>query len=182
VVGFIAGLAVDVELPDLPLVGSASSQGEREAALVTLLEDIVASEGIMLVFNDELTDLFDGAPDMGVAAGSIASAAEDGADGLRSMRPGLVAPAGDRAVDDVRSAYIPHLDSWIDYLSALAVSPELLFSPADQQPYLLLINSTAEAFADALEALLATDPPEEVVELAERILDEGFRSERDAEV
>jgi hypothetical protein len=183
-IGFVVGLAVAevATLPELSWRGSTAEQNERDAALLELLEAIVASEGIMLAFNDEVVERLDGVTDEAVALAAIASAAADGADGLRDARPGLLDLTGDRTVDDVRSVYIPHLDSWIDYLAALAERPALLFTSDEQQPYLLLINATAEAFADGLEALIATDPSPAVAELAERILEDGFRSERDADV
>jgi hypothetical protein len=78
-------------------------------------------------------------------------------------------------VDAVREAYLPHLDSWVDYMAAVAERPELLFDGNDQQPFILLINATATTFREATEAMLATGPGEDVVELAERILDRGFR-------
>jgi hypothetical protein len=182
IVGLVAGLgfAATVSAPDLPWRGSTVTQSERDAALVELLEGIVASESIMLRFNDEVGERLDGVTDESTALRGIAEAAAAGAEGLRAARPSLVAQSGDGAVDDVRTAYVPHLDSWIEYLAALAERPVLLFSRDDQQPYLLLINATAEAFAESLELLLADDPSPAVAELAERILDDGFRSEREA--
>jgi hypothetical protein len=186
VVGLVVGIASAdiVPLPELPwrAAPAPAEQTVRDAALVELLEGIIASESIMLAFNDEVGERLDGATDEAVALAAIASAAADGAAGLRAARPALLEQTGDRVVDDVRSVYVPHLDSWIDYLAALAERPGLLFTRDDQQPFLLLINSTAEAFADELEALIASGPSAEVVELAERILDDGFRSEREADV
>jgi len=184
IVGFVAGIASAdvVPLPDPPWRTAPAEQTVRDAALVELLEGIIASESIMLLFNDEVGERLDGATDEAVALAAIASAAADGAAGLRAARPELLIQTGDQVVDDVRGAYIPHLDSWIDYLAALAERPGLLFTRDDEQPFLLLINSTAEAFADELEALLASDPSLSVAELAERILDDGFRSEREADI
>jgi hypothetical protein len=183
-VGFALGLASAdlVSSPELPWSGSPAGPSVRDAALVELLEGIVASESIMLAFNDEVAERLDGVTDQAVGLDAISSAAADGAAGLRAARPALLEETGDRAVDDVRSAYIPHLDSWVDYLDALAEQPLLLFTRDEQQPFLLLINSTAEAFADELEALIATGPSPAVVELAERILEAGFRSEREADI
>jgi hypothetical protein len=183
-VSFVAGVSL-ADLVSVPGPGwrsAATVASERDLALVALLEGIVASEGIMLAFNDDVAERLDGVTEEAVALAAIASAAADGADGLRTARPGLVEPSQDGVVDDVRTAYVPHLDAWIDYLAALAEEPRLLFTRDEQQPYLLMINATAEDFADALEDLLAGDPAPRVAELAERILDEGFRSERDADV
>jgi hypothetical protein len=75
------------------------------------------------------------------------------------------------------SAYLPHLDSWIDYLAAVAEEPALLFSRDEQQPYILRINATAEAFAVWRSRTLLADGPlhPSIADLAERILDDGFR-------
>jgi hypothetical protein len=186
VIGFVVGIASAdvVPLPELPwrAAPAPAEQTVRDAALVELLEGIIASESIMLTFNDEVSERLEGATDEAVALAAIASAASEGAAGLRAARPGLLERTGDQVVDDVRSVYVPHLDSWIDYLAALAERPGLLFTRDEQQPFLLLINSTAEAFADELEALIASGPSVEVAELAERILDDGFRSEREADI
>ena len=183
-VGFVAGSGLSdvLEVPELPWRSAAAVQSERDAGLVDLLEGIVVSESIMLAFNDRVADELEGATDEAAALAAIAAAAAAGADGLRAERPVLVAPLGDRVVDGVRDVYVPHLDSWIDYLAALEQGPGLLFTRDDQQPYLLRINATAEAFADALEELLSADPSPEVAGLAEGILDAGFRSEREADV
>jgi hypothetical protein len=171
-----------VDVPELGWRGAGAQQSDRDVELVALLEGVVDSESIMLAFNDDVAAQLEGATDEATALAAIGAAAADGADGLRAARPGLIEPMGDRVVDDVRSVYVPHLDSWIDYLAAVAKRPELLFTRDDQQPYILRINATAEAFADSLEALIDTGPSPEVVALAERILDEGFRSERQADV
>jgi hypothetical protein len=145
------------------------------SALVVLLEDIIGSEGIMLAFNDGVGASLREAQDEATALAAIAAAATEAAADLVAARPGIVERSGGGSVDDVRSAYLPHLDAWIDYLEALAERPVLLFSDGEQQPFLLLINSTAVDFSDALEAVLAQDLAPEVAELVERILDDGFR-------
>jgi len=190
VVGFAAGFGTALTVTDddrslafeLGSRDGAAGPGEPAPGLVALLEGIVASEAIMLEFNEEIAARLEGVADATIALATIAATATDATDRLRGARPGLRDAEGDRDVDAVRSAYLPHLDAWIEYLAALAEEPGLLFTREEQQPYLLLINVTAEAFADALEDLLAEAPSAEVAELAERILDEGFRSERDAAV
>ncbi len=177
VIGFV--LSEVLEVPELPWRDAAAVQSERDAQLVALLEGIVASEDIMLAFNEGVAEELRGSSDEAAALAAVAAEAAAGAEGLRAARPALVTLGGDRVVDDVRGVYVPHLDSWIDYLAALARRPGLLFTQDDQQPYLLRINATAEVFADALEALLSTDPSPEVVGLVEGILDAGFRSERE---
>ena len=184
VIGLAAGfvLAGALEDVELPWRDAAAVQSARDAELVVLLEGIVGSESIMLDFNDELTELFEEATDEATALAAIAAAASAGEEGLRAARPDLLESVGDPLVDGVRDEYIPHLDSWIEYLAAIAFRPELLFLQDDQQPYILRINATAEAFGDALEELLVSDPAPAVAELAEGILEAGFRSEREADV
>lgn len=177
-VGFVGGLVASdhVTLPD-GLRSPAVVAAERERALVGLLEDIVGTESIMLVFNDEVDGAFDGTSDREVALDRIARSAGTGAGGLLDRRPRILARSAGTEVVGVREAYVPHLDSWISYLEAVADQPELLLRREDLQPYILRINATAEVFRLALEELLASGPPDAAAELAERILDDGFRSD-----
>lgn len=176
-VGFVAGIALagSVSLPGGLGRDPSAVASERDAGLVALLEVITRTEGEMLAFNESVGERIGDAEDQEAAFAAIADAAAEASDGLTVLRPTVVEQDGHAAIDEVRTAYLPHLDSWIDYLAAIAQRPELLFAEDEQQPYLLLINATAGQFADALQALLATDPAPDVAELAERILDEGFR-------
>ena len=176
--GFVGGLAASdrIVVPEV-LRDRAVADAEREADMIGLLEDIIRTEGVMLAFNEEVAQELEGAQDEASARAAIAAAAARGAGGLSALRPLILErPAGGR-VEGVRIVYVPHLDAWVEYLAALAERPELLFADEEQQPYLLLINATAEDFGDVLEELVATGPTERVTELAERILDEGFRTE-----
>ena len=155
------------------LAGTSASQ--RQAALLELLDGIDRSELVMEAFNDGVGTAFAEAATRDDALSAAADAARTGVDALRAVRTELVPSAGDGTVDAVREAYLPHLDSWVDYLSAVADRPELLFDSTDQQPFLLLINATATTFREATEVMIATEPDEDVVELAELILDRGFR-------
>ena len=176
--GFIGGLAASdlLTVPDM-LRSPAALEAEREEQLIGLLEDVVRTEGVMLAFNDEVGERLASPQEESAVLAAIASAATDSVEELRALRPGIVARTGGASVDAVRSVYLPHLDSWIDYLGALAEDPALLFTRDTQQPFILLINATAEAFREVLEELLDEEPSARVAELAERILDDGFRSE-----
>ena len=176
-VGFVAGLAAPLTLALPGGLASAPSAvgGGRDAGLVQLLETVIRTEGEMLAFNDAAAELLGDAQNRETAFAGIAAAAASASDELTELRPVVVEQRGHPAIDDVRTAYLPHLDAWIDYLSAIAEQPELLFADEEQQPFLLDINATAADFSDALEALLASDPVAEVAQLAERILDDGFR-------
>lgn len=179
-VAFLAGQAtaerLDVVATLATLRGDAADDGEHDGAMVGLLEDVIRTEGVMLTFNEAVGERLEGVREEEARA-IIAVAAAAGAGGLEALRPFLVDRDGGPAVTEVRTVYLPHLDSWIDYLTALSEEPALLFSRDDQQPYILLINATADAFRIALEDLLASDPSGRVADLAERILDDGFRSE-----
>jgi len=175
------GFAVGVAAPDavnLPAVlggDRSSTEAERDAGLVELLELITRTEGEMLAFNDSVGERLRDAQEEEAALAAVAAVAADAVDGLVGLRPDIVERSGHRTIEDVRDVYLPHLDSWIEYLTALSERPRLLFTDGEQQPYLLRINATAADFSDALEALIAMDPGPAVVELAERILDDGFR-------
>ena len=177
-VAFAAGV-VTAERVDLPVAlrDAPSSNVEQDAAMVALLEDVVRTEGVMLTFNDVVAERLAGARGEEEALAIVGRAAAAGVGGLEALRPLIVGREGSPAVDEVRTVYLPHLDSWVDYLAAIADEPGLLFTGDDQQPYILLINATADAFRIALEDLLERDPSPRVAELAERILDDGFRTE-----
>jgi hypothetical protein len=150
----------------------------RDEALLQLFVDVQRSEGVMLGYYEQLeAELSDPAMAPEAALAIIATAAAEAVDGLQDVRASIVPLAGDAVVDDVRAAYLPHLDSWLDYLEAVAGDPELELDPDRSRatPFTLLINATARAFRTATEELLATAPSEEVRRLAEEILDEGFR-------
>lgn len=176
-IGFFAGLlaADHVTLPGGIGRDPVAVEAERDIGLIVLLELITRTEGEMLAFNDAVGDRIREADTEEEAFVAIAESAAEAAGGLVGLRHDVVEQDGHVAIDAVRTAYLPHLDSWIEYLSALADQPEMLFTEEEQQPYLLVINATAADFSDALEDLLATDPLPAVAELAGRILDDGFR-------
>ena len=173
------GLATGVTIERLELLPSSEQAelSDEDVAMVALLEDVVRTEGVMLAFNDVVAERLAEAPDEETALAIVGRAAASGVGGLEALRPLIVDRQGGPAVDEVRTVYLPHLDSWVDYLSAIADEPGLLFTGDDQQPYILLINATADAFRIALEDLLDRAPAVRVAELAERILDDGFRTE-----
>jgi hypothetical protein len=154
---------------------AGADERARDAALLALLEDVEASEATMLGFYDRLREEFD--PTMGrdEVLAVIGAAAADAVDSLREVRVRIVPLAGDAVVDDVRAAYLPHLDSWVDYLEAVVAEPELELDRERAAPYTLVINATARAFRTATEEMLDTGPSEAVSRLAEDILDAGFR-------
>ena len=174
---FAAGVAVERLELVAPAPDRAADDVEQDVAMVALLEDVVRSEGVMLAFNDVVAERLAEARGEDEALAIVGRAAASGVGGLETLRPLIVAREGGPTVDEVRNVYLPHLDSWIDYLSAIADEPGLLFTRDDQQPYILLINATADAFRIALEDLVERGPSARIAELAERILDDGFRTE-----
>jgi hypothetical protein len=155
---------------------AATTEQRRDSALLQLFEDIERSEGEMLGFYDRLSEeLGDPAFTRAQVLDVIAAAATDAVDELRDVRARIVPLAEDSVVDDVRAAYLPHLDSWIDYLAAVAEDPELELDRERAAPFMLLINSTARTFRVATERMLETGPSEDVARLADEILEEGFR-------
>lgn len=154
---------------------TGTSASQRQAALLELFDGIDRSELAMGAFNDGVGTALAEATTRDGGLAAAAAIARTGVDALSAVRAELVPSSGDGTVDAVRAAYLPHLDSWVDFMAAVAERPELLLDGNDQQPFLLLINATATTFREATEAMLATEPGEDVVELAEMILDRGFR-------
>jgi hypothetical protein len=155
---------------------SGTDAGTRGAALLELLEDVDAAEQAMLGFNEEVDAVLQRAGDPEAALVGIAAAAADAVELLAAPRSRIVAQDGDRVLDEVRTAYLPHLDAWVEHLALLADAPEVLFDQDRLRPSILLINATAVVFKEALEQLIAEEPGADVVALAEEILDQGFRS------
>ena len=155
---------------------SAADERARDVALLALFEDIERSEGAMLGYYDRLRDeLADPTSERDDVLAVIGAAAADAVLALREVRARIVALTGDAVVDDVRAAYLPHLDSWVDYLEAVVDAPDLELDRERATPFTLVINATARAFRVATEEMLDTGPSDAVRELAEAILDEGFR-------
>jgi hypothetical protein len=152
----------------------------REAALLQLLADVDVAEQAMLGFNAAVSSLLPGGIDrddvrdaelLGVAAAAAEAMAQ-----LDAPRRRIVAQRGDRALDEVRAAYLPHLDAWVEHLELLSDTPEAMLDGDLLQPSILLISATAVVFKEALEQLIVEAPWPEVIGSAERILDQGFRS------
>ncbi len=155
---------------------SAADERARDVALLALFEDIERSEGAMLGYYDRLRDeLTDPTSERDDELAVIGAVAADAVLALREVRARIVALTGDAVVDDVRAAYLPHLDSWVDYLEAVVDAPDLELDRERATPFTLVINATARAFRVATEDMLDTGPSDAVRELAEAILDEGFR-------
>jgi hypothetical protein len=175
----VAGIAVGgwLELRDGGWAEQRSSADvqARDAALLELFEDIERSEGAMLGYYDQLREQLGPTSEPDEVLAVIATAAADAVGSLQELRARIVPLTGDAVVDDVRAAYLPHLDSWVDYLEAVALDPGLEIDRDRATPFTLVINATAREFRTATERMLETGPSEAVRQLADAILDEGFR-------
>lgn len=159
--------------PD-PLTGLDLLWGE-------LLIDIDASERAMIAFQDDLADAFasPGLPEAALEAASEVAA--DRRDELLSVRARLASSVDDPGVEEVRSRYVTHLDSWEAFMAAVEEDP-LVVLEQSERGFTVDINATADAFARALEAELPPDVDAEVERFAEAILDRGFRGFGTAQV
>jgi hypothetical protein len=155
-----------------------------DAVYADLLLEVDRSERVMIGFQDDLTDAFGSAgagPD-GDLAGTVRTIAAERRDELLDVRDGLLAEVDDDGADVVRERYLAHLDSWSDYMEAVAEDPEVLAGEGADGGFTVVINQTADAFARALDEQLPADADAEVQNFAEGILDRGFRSSGDAQV
>ena len=151
-----------------------------DAELLVLLGDIDASELTMIEFDDASVEAF-GTESPEDALALVRAAAETAVTGLASARLRLEAPLALPAADEVRTAYLPHLDSWLAYLEAIAEDPRVVLGPG-QEPLILRINATAGVFVAALEGAVAAGVGPEVEEAARAILDRGFPDQEVAEL
>jgi hypothetical protein len=161
--------------PDADAVADPST----DAALLALLEAVDASELVMLGFDEAAGAAFADAASQDRALALVRSAAAEAVAELRRGRAGLVEPLGPALAEDVRAAYVPHLDAWVDYLAAIAEDPRVALGEGSE-PLILRINATAGVFAAALEGAVGAGVGPEVAEAARDILERGFPDQDDA--
>lgn len=168
----------DLEPPDV-----AGLDGV-DAIFGQLLIDIDVSERAMIAFQDALQAAFEehGFDDASALIDDIEDAANTGAARLEEVRSRLADPVDHDGAEAVRTEYVDHLDAWVRYMEAVAEDPALLDPEVDSSRYLLAINTSAHAFARALEENLPDDVNAEVAAFAEGILDRGFRADAEAQV
>jgi hypothetical protein len=153
----------------------------EDAVLLALLRAIDRAEAAMLTFGADARAVLEGAPSRADGLSDVAAAAAVALATLEEERSDLEVPRPTGGPEDVRAAYLPHLDAWIAYLAAVAADPEELFAgPSD--PAILRINATARVFADALAAVLAAGVGPEAERLGRDILTEGFPAQEDADL
>jgi hypothetical protein len=139
-----------------------------------LLTDVDASEREMISFQTDVGEALSGAtsgPEGLAAVAEVAAAREQG---LLAVRDRLEDPLDDAGAEEVRQRYVEHLDSWADFMGAVAEDPLLILEQSESGAT-VAINRTADRFARALEAELPDDIDAEVARFADGVLDRGFR-------
>lgn len=155
-----------------------------ETRIAELLSDIDASERVMLGFQFDVRELVSGGIDLDdpdeVFAG-LRAAGERGVVALELLRERMEDPQEDARAEEVREAYVVHLDSWVRYMAAVADDPQILLR--DTSRYTVDINRTADLFVRATEELLETaDLDRELRRYAEAIVGRGFPDPEDSQV
>ena len=154
-----------------------------ETRIAELLLDIDASERVMLGFQLDVRELVSGGIDLEdpdeLFAG-LRAAGERGVVALEVLRERMGDPQEDARADEVREAYVVHLESWIRYMAAVAEDPQILLR--DTSRYTVDINRTADLFVRATEDLLETaDLDRELRRYAEAIIQRGFPDAEDSQ-
>jgi len=173
------GTHAEVVPPDLEGLAGVDEHFAR------LLLEVDAAERAMIGFQDELVAAL-GAPepgqDLGELLARVRAVAGEGRDELLEVRDLLVEPSEDGRVEEVRAAYLLHLDAWAAYLEAVAEDPLVVLGQGGRTLHTLAINTTADAFARLLTARLPADVDPDVRRFADGILDRGFRGRAEATV
>jgi hypothetical protein len=149
-----------------------------DAELAAILIDVDRSEQQMLATQDRFAELLTTAAvdpdDDGALVEGLSDAAQEGQEELQEIRRDLAAaPAGTSSVREMRDVYLDHLDAWVRYFVAIEADPRLLAGGGDEEPYLLAINTSGDAFARSVREL-PDDLDPEVLAYAEAIVDRGF--------
>lgn len=155
---------------DVPSMAEVSG---ADARLLAVLIDIDVSERIMLAFQRDVTAIFSAQDDASAMLREASEAAEAAIQDLLVMRTLLTDVVDDGGTADVARTYVEHLDTWVDYLEAIADRPELL--GGDMTRYTLPINVTGGRFSRAVANRLDDanlDPRVEA--FATAIVDRGF--------
>lgn len=154
-----------------------------DAVYGQLLLDIEAAEQVMVGFQEEVAAVF--ADPAESPEQLIEVLREIGAtrhEALLAARAPLERDLPEEGADSIRSLYLAHLDSWVEYMDAVAEDPSVLGGEGTGAGFTVVINATADAFARALDEELPADIDEEVRDYADALLDRGFRGLADAQV
>ncbi len=139
-----------------------------------LLTDVDASEREMIGFQTDVGEALSGAASGPEGLAAVAGVAADRERGLLAVRDRLEDPLDDPGAEEVRQRYVEHLDSWADFMGAVAEDPLRILEQSESGAT-VAINRTADRFARALEAELPDDIDAEVARFADGVLDRGFR-------
>ncbi len=175
----------DREVPEEERI-DPPSLGELEpgdARIADMLLDVDAAERAMLRYQLDAQDAFtdgldaDEPDELFAAIGDVAST---GLQDLEVLRERLMAEQSEPAAEDVREAYVGHLDSWVTYLTAIEDDPQILLG--DLTRFTVDINRTGDDFSRAVAALSATDVDADVERFAQQIVERGFSGPETAQV
>lgn len=156
---------------------------DDQRAVAELLLDIDASERSMLGFQLEVEAAFaDGQDpdDPDALDGRIRTAAAQALEELDVLRDRMQAAQDEPWAEDVRDAYVAHLDSWVRYLEAIFDEPQVLLE--DTTRYSLDISVTGAEFSRAVHDDAADGFDDEVVRFAEDLVARGFPPPEDSQV
>lgn len=158
-----------IAAPDLDELGTDDTR------IAELLLDIDAAERVMLGYQLDAQEAFRGELDRDdpeELLSAVGAAARTALDDLEVLRGRLAASQPDPAAEQVQESYVEHLDSWVDYLSAIEDDPRVVLG--DVTRYTVHINRTGDGFARAVDGLLQTDVDAAVGGYAQQIVDRGF--------
>lgn len=160
---------VEVEVPDLEGLDGV------DAAMGQVLVAIDRAERTMIATQSGFAEALAGPEgDAEAALDDLADAAGDGQRTLQELRRDLAAPVDDDEVRTIRDRYLAHLDAWVRYLVAVEDDPTLLAGGAEQEAFLLAIDTTGDAFAGSVRDGLPDGLDEELQRFAEQLIDRGF--------
>lgn len=151
-----------------------------------LMARIDASEQAMLAFQLGVGDVFVEADpgDIDATFDAVAALATRSIDALSVLRDQMT---GDAAVDTsgaatgaVRDTYVVHLDSWVDYLTAIADEPRLITGSLAE--FTIRINATGDAFVRAVDELIDEGVHVEVGRVGRAIVERGFAGPDESQV
>jgi hypothetical protein len=162
---------VEVTPPDLEGLDGT------DEAVARVLIDIDRSEQAMMDtqrgFAEILADPSSGG-DVEAAFDELSATAGEGQRELQELRRELTAPGEGSEVRAVRDRYLAHLDAWVRYLVAVEEDPTLLVGGADDEAFIIAIDTTGDAFAREVREGLPDGLDEEVRDFALAIVDRGF--------
>jgi len=166
-----------------PTAGGGATPGPdvEDQVLLDLLLAVDRAESAMLGFSDAVAAALGSATSREEGLRGVAAAATAAVGELEAERVGLDVTLRDAMAEDVRAAYLPHLDAWIVHIEAVAADPEEYFA-GGSDPAILRINATARVFALALAAALDAGVGPAAEELGRGILERGFPAQDDAQL